>query len=83
MFQGHSNQHSQQQQQQQQQGHGQSQVQGSSLPPLLQPGRLPELVMAGTGHNERIEGAVEHVLRNLLNRAAFTFILFFCFLGFE
>ena len=52
MFQGH--------QQQQQQQHAQPQQSGS-LPPLLQPTRLPELVMAGTGHTERIEGAVEHV----------------------
>lgn len=52
MFQNHSQAHAQQQH---------SQPQGTSLPPLLQPARLPELVMASTGHSERIEGAVEHV----------------------
>ena len=55
---------------QSQPSHGQAPAQttqGTSLPPLLQPARLPELIVAGTGHHERIEGAVEHVRELMLN----------------
>lgn len=33
----------------------------SGLPPLLLNARLHELVIAGTGQNERLEPALEHV----------------------
>lgn len=52
------NQSHSQQQQQQQSGHNSS----TGLPPLLQSARLHELVVAGTGQNERLEPALEHVI---------------------
>lgn len=41
--------------------------QQNTLPPLLQPGRLTELVIAGTGHQEKLEPAVEHVKDDAFN----------------
>ena len=52
----------QQQQQQQQQNHHNSHNSSVGLPPLLLGGRLHELVVAGTGQNERLEPALEHVI---------------------
>lgn len=52
----------------------------SALPPLLLNARLHELVIAGTGQNERLEPALEHVQTSFKN---FIIILFSSVLGVE
>jgi hypothetical protein len=55
-----SNNHNLQNQQQQPSNQNTSSV---GLPPLILNARLHELVLAGTGQNERLELALEHVNR--------------------